>query len=295
MSQAGADISRLHWDKMFAAQRTSTWHTNPVVFQEVCKRIAGVPKHWLYWLFQDKIAWKPKSLLSIGCGDGSHELIAARNGFADHVEAFDISDVGIARAQEIANSEGLNARFYTDSFDGFIAKPVEKKYDAVMFVGSLHHVLNLEGMLDKVRRSLNPGGMVIYNEHVGPCYIILPEKQIEIVNKVIAALSPEYKISPDVLWVNPSIDVVLGGDPSESVRSALIPQFLRFYFDIEWEVNFGGALLHPLFALLNAEKLADGSPESQTVVNLFIAIENMLMQAGVLQSDFCIGIARLPE
>jgi SAM-dependent methyltransferase len=293
MLQTGADLSRSHWDKMFAAQRASTWHTNPVVFQEVCKRIAGVSKHWVYWLFEDKLAVKPATLLSIGCGDGSHELIVARNRFAGHVEAFDISDIGIARAQQIADQEGLNATFYTDSFDGFIAKPVEKTYDAIMFVGSLHHVLNLEGMLDKVRRSLKPGGVVIYNEHVGPCYIILPEKQVNVVNTVLASLAPEYKHSPNARWVNPSIEVVLEGDPSESVRSSLIPQFLRFYFDVEWEANFGGALLHPLFSLLNGEKLADGSPESQSIVNLFIAIEDMLMDAGVLQSDFCLGIARL--
>ena len=291
MSQVGTDVSRSHWDGMFARQQASTWHTNPVVNQEISRRVAGVAKHWLFWLFQDKLPSRPARLLSIGCGDGSHELIIARNGFAGHVDAFDLSEVGIAAAQATASREGLSARFYVESFDGFISKPADVQYDAIMFVGSLHHVLDLEGMLDKVRRSLAPDGVLIYNEHVGPCYIILPPHQVDVVNTVIAAIAPEYKVSPDIRWINPSIEVVLEGDPSESVRSALIPQFIRMYFDVRWEAAFGGALLHPLFSMLNAEKLADGSPESETVVGLLIAIENMLMRAGVLGSDFCIGFA----
>jgi SAM-dependent methyltransferase len=289
MSQTEYERSASHWDKMYSTVRVATWHTNPIVNHEICCRIAGIPKHWLYWLFQDKLASRPNTLLSIGCGDGSHELIIARNGFAGHVDAFDASPVGIANAQGIAESEGLNARFYVETFDGFIAKPIEKTYDVVLFVGSLHHVRDLEGMLDKVRRSINPGGIIIYNEYIGPCYIILPEAQVQIVNAAVAALASEFKVHPDIRWNNPAIDLVLSGDPSESVRSALIPQFLRFYFDIEWEAQFGGALLHPLFQMLNADKLADGSPESQTVVRLLIAMENMLMQAGVLGSDCCIG------
>ena len=81
-------------------------------------------------------------------------------------------------------------------------------------------------------------------------------------------------------------------DPSESVRSALIPQFLRFYFDVEWERNFGGALLHPLFSMLHSDKISDGSPESTTLVKLLISAEDLLMEHKALDNDFVIGIAR---
>jgi SAM-dependent methyltransferase len=295
VDQEATARSRSHWDEMYAKQATHTWHTNPIVSVEIARRIGGASKHWLYWLFQDHLSFRPETLLSVGCGDGSHELIIARNQFATHVDAFDASEVGIGNARSIATREQLNANFYVDTFDNFIAEPVRKTYDAVMFVGSLHHVLDLEGMLNKVKNSLNRHGILIFNEYVGPCYIILPDYQVSLVNKMLDALSPEFKIAPDVQWVNPRIETARFLDPSEAVRSALIPQFLRLYFDVKWVANFGGSLLHPIFQLLNVDRLSDGSSESNTVVKLLIAIENILMQAGVLDGDFSLGICQLPE
>lgn len=275
---------------MFAAPKAATWHSNPLVVAEIGRRL-GTDAHWLFWVFQQKLATKPRRLLSIGCGDGAHELLVARHGLADYVEAFDLSEVGIAKAQQAVEAEKLNARFYQSSFDDFIARPVDTPFDAVMFVGSLHHVRELEGMLSKVRDILTDDGVLIYNEYVGPCYIILPEEQVSIVNHVIAAIPPEFKHSANVHWINPTIEVVMNGDPSESVRSSLIRPFMRMYFNVAWEAGFGGALLHPLFQMLHGDKLADGSPESRAVVGLCIEIENALMRAGALQNDFYIGVA----
>ncbi|HVY17924.1 MAG TPA: class I SAM-dependent methyltransferase [Rhodopila sp.] len=284
------DIAQDHWDEMFAAPKAATWHSNPLVAAEIGRRL-GTDTHWLFWVFQQKLRVRPRRLLSIGCGDGSHELILSRNGLAEYVEAFDLSGVGISKAQEAVAEENLNAQFYQSSFDEFVSRPHDVPFDAVMFVGSLHHVRDLEGMLSKVRRILTEDGVLIYNEYVGPCYIILPDEQVAIVNNVIAAIPPEYKHSPEVHWINPTIEVVLDGDPSESVRSALIRPFLRMYFDVAWETGFGGALLHPLFQMLHGDKLADDSPGSRAVVGLCIEIENALMRAGLLQDDFCIGVA----
>lgn len=284
------DLAQDHWDKMFDAPRAATWHSNSIVQVEINRRL-GSDSHWLFWLFQQKLPVKPRRLLSIGCGDGAHELLIARHGLADYVEAFDLSGVGIANAQKTANAENLNARFYQSSFEDFINKPVGERFDAVIFIGSLHHVRDLEGMFSKVRDTLTDDGLLLYNEYVGPCYILFPEEQVAIINEVIAAIPVEYKHSPEVHWINPSIEVVLNGDPSESVRSALIRPFMRMYFNVSWEAGFGGALLHPLFQMLHGDRLEDGSPGSRAVVNMCIAVENLLMKSGTLQNDFCIGVA----
>jgi SAM-dependent methyltransferase len=275
---------------MYTAPKAGTWHTNPLVFSYICRRSLGVQKHWLYWMFENFLTSRPRRLLSIGCGDGAHELIIARKGFAGHVDAFDASEVGIVKAREIAQVEGLSANFYVDTFEGFIAKPVTEKYDAVLFVGSLHHVVDLDGVLTKVREILTDDGCVIYNEYVGPCYIVLPDHQVKLVNRLLAAISPEYKIAPDCQWTNPGIETVMATDPSEAVRSALIPHFLRLYFDIRWEAGFGGTILHPIFQFLNSDRLTDGSPGSNSVVELLIAAEEILMDTGVVSSDFSIGV-----
>ncbi|KAF1026352.1 MAG: hypothetical protein GAK40_01259 [Burkholderia plantarii] len=53
---------------------------------------------------------------------------------------------------------------------------------------------------------------------------------------------------------------------------------------------FGGTLLHPLFDHLDSRRLNDHSPESESIVRLMIEMENLLIENGVLQSDFLPGV-----
>lgn len=281
-----------HWNDMYMEPKRATWHAHPKVASYISNRLYGSNQHWLAFIFNDYLLTKPKRLLSIGCGDGEHELAIARNGFAEYIEAFDASDVGIAKAQEMANRENLNVRFRVDDFDEFIAHEVSETFDAVMFIGSLHHVENLEAMLDKVRNVLTPDGVLIYNEYVGPCYIILPEERVALINRVLRSITPEYKISDDAYWRNPTMEEVIATDPSEAVRSALIPQLLRVFFDVKWERGFGGGLLHPLFQRLNENALSTKDVGVENMVDILICMERILEDCNAIPSDFVLGVAQ---
>jgi hypothetical protein len=139
---------------------------------------------------------------------------------------------------------------------------------------------------------LSDEGRLIFNEYVGACYNIYPSKQVSVINRLLGALHPIFKASPDAQLKNPTIEMVLAHDPSESVRSALILQFLQFYFEIEHLAFFGGTVLHPIFDQLNGRKLSDGSPESESIVRLLIEIEELLLENNVLLHDFCFGFCR---
>ncbi len=259
---------------------------------ELNRRITGADKFWLAWLLTEYLEERPKKILSIGCGDGEHELLMARQGWVGSVDAFDISPAGISQAAERARSEGLNANFTVRDFEDFIRSPGTADYDAAIFIGSLHHVKDLEGMLSAVRRSLVANGHLIINEYCGPCYNIYDEKRVCIINSLLASIAPPYKNHPDAKWINHSIEHVFSVDPSESVRSELIPTFLSFYFEPELIRPFGGALLHPMFDLLNSTKLNDASDDSNTVVQMLIEIENQLQVAKIIPSDFMVGVYR---
>jgi SAM-dependent methyltransferase len=286
-----AGLVSTHWDDRYETGVRSSWFSSPAVVSELNRRITGRDAFWLAWLFTEYLPKKPKRILSIGCGDGAHELIIARQGWAGHVDAFDISPAGIGQASEKASEEKLNAHFFVRDFQDFIDNP-GGDYDAAIFIGSLHHVTDLEGMLGAVRKSLAPNGYLFINEYCGPCYNIYDEKRIDIINSVLRSLSPTYKMHPEAVWINHSIEHVFAVDPSESVRSSLIPSFLKFYFELELIRPFGGALLHPMFDLLNSGKLNDGSDDSMTVVNMLIEIENQLQSNGILPSDFMFGVYR---
>jgi ubiquinone/menaquinone biosynthesis C-methylase UbiE len=282
------------WDKKYTEGIRSAWFSSTLVVEELNKRItAGTNKFWLAWVFEDLLTFRPKKVLSIACGDGAHELMIARNRWAEQVNAFDASEAGIRIAEGAAKSEQLNIKFFVDTFESFIAAPITESYDLVMFIGSLHHVRDLEAMLDRVRRTLSTDGALMINEYIGPCYNIYGTDRVNIIDRVLSSLAPEFKLAPDAHWMNLTIDAVLAADPSESTRSALIPSFLDYYFKAQIVRNFGGALLHPLFDHLNSARLGDGSPESNTIVRLLIETENLLTNAGVLPHDFRFGLYQL--
>ncbi|KAA3527040.1 methyltransferase domain-containing protein [Agrobacterium vitis] len=280
-----------HWDDRYETGVRSSWFSSAIVGSELNRRITGDDKFWLWWVFNEYLPEKPKKILSIGCGDGAHELIIARNQWAASVDAFDLSPTGIKQAADAAEAEGLSANFFVRDFNDFIQNP-GGDYDAVIFIGSLHHVTDLEGMLGAVRKSLVPNGYLIINEYCGPCYNIYDQKRVDLLNSVINSISAPYKRNPDARWTNHSIELVFSVDPSESVRSSLILPFLEFYFDKELLRPFGGALLHPIFDLLNGAKINDGSEDSNTVVRMLIEMENQLQASGAIPSDFMLGVYR---
>lgn len=277
-----------HWDAKYAAVTRSAWTQNPQVERTLYNRMTDNPGFWLEWVFTQRLAPVGR-LLSIGCGDGGHELLIARRGFAARTVAFDASPVAIQMAKDIATSENLPVDFSVNLFEAFVSDPgPANQYDAVLFSGSLHHVTDMEGMLSAVRHVLKPGGLVIVNEYCGPCYQLYPPIQVEVVDRTLASL-PELFRAADRL-VMPTIEMVMASDPTEGVRSALIPLLVPMYFQREYERFIGGGLLHPLFSCLNADKVNDGSAESRILVETLILMEEELTRAGVLNHDFMFGI-----
>ncbi|MBD3574343.1 class I SAM-dependent methyltransferase [Brevundimonas diminuta] len=282
------ETTSAHWDAKYAAATQSAWVQNPLVAEALYYRMTGQRGYWLDWVFSQLVG-PVQNLLSVGCGDGGHELLMARRGFAENVVAFDAAPDAIKRAQETAVAEGLPIEFSNLLFEEFVLNQgPENKYDAVFFSGSLHHVTDLEGMLSAVQKVLRPGGKVIVNEYCGPCYQLYPPHQVEIVDRTIASLPEEFR-SSDRLEL-PNMQMIMASDPTEGVRSALIPKLVPMYFEPEYERFVGGALLHPLFSCLNASRVNDGSPESNLLVRMLIFLEDELTRSGALQHDFMLGV-----
>jgi 2-polyprenyl-3-methyl-5-hydroxy-6-metoxy-1,4-benzoquinol methylase len=284
-----------HWDNMHDQAIRSAWTENPVIARHLMRRITGTDKFWLNWLFEDYLPehfpGRTGRILSIGCGDGAHELLIARHGYAGQIDAFDASPKGIAKAQSQAEAENLKGvDFWVDSFENFASMPHEPRYDLVLFAGSMHHVRDIEDMLRAVRAILKSDGLLVFNEYIGSCYNIYPPAQVSIVNQVLSALHPSFIAEGFSRFVNPSIDSALAHDPSEAVRAPLIMQIVAAYFDFHYKRGFGGALLHPLFTCLNARKLNDGSPESETISSLLAEMDSLLAEHRVLPHDFCFAV-----
>ncbi|MDY7054710.1 glycosyltransferase [Limnospira fusiformis] len=284
-----------YWETNPTAAIASQWVSNPIVADTIYKRMSGgqSEKYWLRWLIEDYFCQRNfDQLISLGCGIGNHEIVMAQQRFANHIDAFDFSEASLNIARQTAANVGVNINFYQDDFNTFTLDK-GKKYDIAFCSGSLHHVKEIERFLGIVHGCLHPDGYFIINEYVGDNYCIYSPHQVKIINRLYKCFGEILRSGIQENFINPTIHQVFATDPSEAVRSKLILPFIEYYFNIEVYNPFGGAILHPLYPLLEHTQLLPGDPKSEALVRLLLEFEEILMEIpGGLASDFCLCVLR---
>ena len=120
-------------------------------------------------------------VLDLGCGAGWLSLEMARLGA--NVLALDISPANLALARYMAETNARNSPYLYKRFAGVGYDPglfgsvryefadlnnarlPAGEFDAVVVWDSLHHIANLEGLLEQVRGALKPGGVFVGVDH----------------------------------------------------------------------------------------------------------------------------------
>ncbi len=68
--------------------------------------------------------------------------------------------------------------------------------------------------------------------------------------------------------------------------------FAATYFDFELCNPFGGTVLHPLYPLLKHDQMTKQTPEIQSIMRLLVEFEAILIEKGVLESDFVLCVCK---
>ncbi|MDX2438819.1 MAG: class I SAM-dependent methyltransferase [Acidobacteriota bacterium] len=94
--------------------------------------------------------------LDVAAGEGRNAVFLARHGL--EVEAVDISEVGLEKAQRLADAAGVTIRtIVADLEDYSIPK---QRYDVVVVINYLERDL-----IDDLKSALRPGGLIIYETY----------------------------------------------------------------------------------------------------------------------------------
>lgn len=231
-------------------------------------------------------------LLSLGCGGGNLERDLLRLGAAQKIDGFDESPASIDLARRFAAQEGMAEQLHYDVADLNRLELEPKTYDVVIAKMALHHFEALEHVYAQLRRCLRPGGLLMFNEFVGPSRFQWTDLQLEHMNHLLRSLPAEIrKRAPVVVIRRPLVADMIAQDPSESVRSAEIMPLLEGDFEIVERRDYGGTLLHILLAHV-LPLLEFGKEEHLACLREMMRYERELLAEGVLPSDFAYVVAR---
>ncbi|HST05408.1 MAG TPA: class I SAM-dependent methyltransferase [Chloroflexia bacterium] len=152
-------------------------------------------------------------VLDLGCGAGWLGLELARRGA--HVTALDISPTNLAIGRYIAETNTRNSPYLYKNFAGVPYDPAlfgsieyrfadlnhtqlpKDEFDAIVVWDSLHHIANLEGLLEEVRGALKPGGAFVGIDHAVAteetwAYNDATMSQIEAINRWVGDHDPHW-------------------------------------------------------------------------------------------------------
>lgn len=101
-----------------------------------------------------------KRVLDLGCGMGRNGLQLAQ--YAKEVVGYDISEVGIAKANEFARELGIS-NFHAE-INNF-SEVQEGIFDVILCVNMLHHVSEPHIVLGSINKALRKGGKLIIMEN----------------------------------------------------------------------------------------------------------------------------------
>lgn len=111
------------------------------------------------WLREHAHQFPPGGrVLCVADGEGRNSVWLAKQGFV--VDAFDIAEVGVAKARRFAEREGVQVHYHVADCDGFAWRDAAYDGVAAIFVQFADPALR-ERLFARIVASLKPGGVLV--------------------------------------------------------------------------------------------------------------------------------------
>jgi len=261
------------------------------VMEPISGRRQDTPVDWFFRCFVEVPAGR---VLSLSCGTGFWERRISEMGFADRIDAFDLSPACLEWARELASGRRLdNISYFPADINTVRLEP--DLYDCAISVAALHHVSNLEHVFAEVAGALKPGGLFFFDEYIGPNRMQWTDRVLEETNRLLAGFPRRYRrmVSGGVKTAEERVPVekMIETDPSEAVRSKEIIGLAGEYFDIAEKREYGGAILMPLFMNIIGNFDA-GRAEDREILDRCLERERSLLAAGEIPANGAVVVCR---
>jgi 2-polyprenyl-3-methyl-5-hydroxy-6-metoxy-1,4-benzoquinol methylase len=105
---------------------------------------------------------KGKTILDVGCGNGKYSVLLALLGAT--VYGFDLSPVGVERAQALAAANGVGRQCHFSVQNALRMAYENDQFDILLLHEVLHHAIKYPNVKAEILRVLKPGGTVVITE-----------------------------------------------------------------------------------------------------------------------------------
>jgi 2-polyprenyl-3-methyl-5-hydroxy-6-metoxy-1,4-benzoquinol methylase len=277
------------WSDPQSAAPETQWVRVPGVNENMNRRASGDPA--IDWINHSASLLssfeKPIKALSIGCGFGIIERVLRSQDFCQLIHGVDVAENAIENARKTAEAEGLDGLTYEVADLNTVQFPADT-YDIVYAHAALHHIFQLEHILDEIKHTLKPGGLLVAYEYTGPSQMQFPQRDLELADILIKLIPERHRklqrrkgIKEEALRV--SLDAMNRSDPSEAIRASEIVPLIASRFGIKHFRYVGGTLLLLIFNEI-AGNFDQNDAEIMPVVDALIALDNFLIDNAVLPS-----------
>jgi len=171
------------------------WEVGPEYHRYVNTKVSGDPHvDWIDHTLRARFAGKLplNRCLSLGCGSGVLERTLSQRDAFRHCDAYDVAEGSVQRAKELAGVYGIDSiSYHVADIDSMLLP--SNAYDAVWIQSAMHHFHKLERVCAQIRQSLQPNGLFILNDYVGPSRFQFPPRQKELIVQRYQSIPPEYR------------------------------------------------------------------------------------------------------
>lgn len=183
--------------------------------------------------------------LTLACGDMKSEYQFLSRMGAASIDAFDIAEDKRKDFFEKYHDGSIEVDYQLQDINK-LELPVGK-YDVVYMQQSYHHIMEVEHLAEQIRKALQPEGIFVLVDYVGPNFLQRSERQLAVARRI-------WKLLPERLRTHPSGKVVKDVfipaketlPPCEAINSESILSALERNFDYQ-KVHLFGGILFPLF------------------------------------------------
>jgi len=270
----------------------NAWLDHPEIVAHYRQRGLLDDLEWKHWV-RRHLGGPAERSLDLGCGAGSRSLDIWEAGASAYMEGIDISEERVAEGERRRRQRGAPGCLRAGDVNAIALE--RGRYDLVFSAHSFHHFLELEHVMEQVVQSLTPRGLFILEEFVGPTQFQWTDLQMGLTASLLQLLPEDLRRfrwgAVKHLEGRPTVEEVVALSPFESIRSAEIVPLFERTFEIVAVRKLGGTLQHLLYngIVHNFWPLTD---EAGRALRAIIQVEDQLIDAGLLPSDFQLLVGR---